>query len=285
MMVVCEDDKHLKSTFFLDLGHLMQSTNAIPIHILYHSEHYYHSLYIQVYKDTYVSKKLRKRKITHKLIQQSIEWMYTTHSIPGRKNILYYGGHSNWLFQDFKTSLKTNIFERIADVELLILDSCYTSYTNLLSTLIGKTKYVLACSTAGPNLGFLDKRFIETLNKDHVKDVTKYKKIIDLFIQRNSKENPTYRTFHYRTDASLIDMTAYVEVYHYIHHHKPLKQSKCKIENDTYYYFYDLLCLTDDPYYVKKIKQCILYFRANELAISHFKKRGIELGGLIIGIP
>lgn len=285
MMIVCEDDKHLKSTFFLDLGHLMQSTNTIPIHILYHSEHYYHSLYIKVYKDSYISKKLKKRKINYKLIQQSIEWMYKTHYLPGRKNILYYGGHSNWLFKDFKTSLKTDIFSNITDLELLMLDSCYTSYTNLLSTLIGKTKYVIACSTAGPNLGFLDKRFIETLNKDRVKDVTKYKQIIDLFIQRNSNDNPTYHRFHYRTDASLIDMISYVEVYNYICQHKPTKQSKCKIENDTYYYFYDLLCLTDDPYYVKKIQQCILYFRANELAISHFKKKGIKLRGLIIGIP
>ena len=58
MMVVCEDDLHLKSTFFLDLGNLLKQYNTNPIHIIYHSEHYYDSFLIEINKDIFISKKI-----------------------------------------------------------------------------------------------------------------------------------------------------------------------------------------------------------------------------------
>jgi hypothetical protein len=284
MMVVCEDDLHLKSTFFLDLGNLLKQYNTNPIHIIYHSEHYYDSFLIEINKDIFISKKIKEIKINYKNIKTCIETVYKNYYIVGKKNILYYGGHSHWLFKDTKTSLNTNIFEHITDIELLILDSCYTSYTNLLSSLIGKMKYVIACSTTGPNLGFLNEQFIDTLHKKDIKDIDKYKTIIDLFIRRNSKDNKLYKNFNYRTDASLIDMVSYVDVHNYIHLHTIDKNLKCKIEHDSYYYFYDLICLTDDIQFIRKIKKSILYFKTNDLTKIHFKKKNIFLNGMIIGI-
>lgn len=284
MMVVCEDDKQLKSTFFLDIGHLLKKYNSIPIHILYHSENFYNSLSIEINKDTYISKKIKTNNINYKEIKNSIKTIYKKYYNPNKKNILYYGGHSNWLFKDFKTCLESDIFDYIEDIELLILDSCYTSYTNLLFLLIGKVKYVMACSTASPNLGFLDNTFIDILNTKSMKDIDKYKSIIDLFLLRNSNDNIIYKKFNYRTDASLIDMKLYIEVDDYIKKNDIKKKKACKIENLSYYYFYDLICLIDDKEIINKIKRCILYSRVNDLGLKHFKKRNLELGGIIIGI-
>lgn len=282
MMIVCEDDKQLKSTFFLDIGNLLKKNNNIPIHIIYHSEHFYDSFFITIHKETFTSRKINKMKINYANVKKSIETIYNQFYNPRKKNILYYGGHSNWLFKDAKTCLKTDIFEHISDIELVIFDSCYTSYTTLLSLLIYKAKYVLACSTASPNLGFLNDKFLDVLNKKSTRDITKYKNLIDLFMMRNSNSNALYKQFNYRTDASLIDIGLYREIEWYIKSLK--KKSTCKIENQSHYYFYDLLCLVDDDYWKEKIKRCILYSKVNDLALDHYKRKKIDLGGIIIGI-
>lgn len=282
MMIICEDDKQLKSTFFLDIGNLLKKNNNIPIHIIYHSEHFYDSFFIKITKDTFTSTKIKKIKINYANIKKSVETIYNKFYNPRKKNILYYGGHSHWLFKDTNTCLKTDMFEHINDIELVIFDSCYTSYTTLLSSLINKAKYVLACSTASPNLGFLNDKFLHVLNNKSMGDIKKYKKIIDLFIMRNSNKNKLYKQFNYRTDASLIDLTCYKDIETYVKNVE--KKSTCKIENQSYYYFYDLKCLIDDDYINHKITKCILYSKVNDLALDHYKRKKIELGGIITGI-
>ena len=284
MMFVCEDDKSLRSSFFLDLGGLLDSDNTIPINIVYHAKNFYDSQMININRNTYTSTKIDRMKINYKNIKVGIEKLYADFYIPGKKNILYYGGHSYWLFENQKYNFKTKMFENIRGIELLILDSCYTSYTNLLSTLIGKTKYVMACSTASPNLGFLTDKFINILNKPNLSNVDKYKKLIDMFIIRNSATDKRYKPLNYRTDGSLIDMNKYVDVFEFIEHNHIPKEYKCKIEQEAYYYFYDLLCLTENAEFKYKIKDCILYTKMNALAREFFKKKNISLSGMIIGI-
>lgn len=282
IMIICEDDLQLKSTFFLDIGNLLKTNNNIPIHIIYHSEHFYNSFFIKINRESFTSTKIKKININYRNVKKSIETMYNNFYNPRKKNILYYGGHSNWLFKDSKTCLKTNIFENIHHVELLILDACYTSYSTLLSTLVDKANYVLACSTASPNLGFLSDKFLNVLNATSTGNITKYKRLIDLFIIRNSNTNELYKKFNYRTDASLIDVNEYKNIEFYIKNIN--KKSKCKIEHQSRYYFYDLLCLIDDDYVKEKIKKCILYSKVNDLAIQHYKNKNIDLGGIITGI-
>ena len=48
MMLVCEDDKGMKSSFFHDVNGLLNKNNQIPINIFYYSQHYYGNLYIKI---------------------------------------------------------------------------------------------------------------------------------------------------------------------------------------------------------------------------------------------
>ena len=290
MMLVCEDDKGMKSSFFHDIYGLLNKNNKIPINIIYYSEHYYGNLNIKIEKDTYTATKIPKIIFNYSNVKKSLTNLYKTFYVKGKQNILYYGGHSTPLFTDAKYGLKTNIFENIHDIELIILDSCYTSYTNLLSTIIGKTNYVMACSTSSPNLGFLSDTFIDVLNNTKMNNIEKYKTLINMFIKRNSSKDKKFKNIIYRTDASLIDMKKYMDVYKYIQNNNIKKKYTCKIENTPYYCYYDLLCLIDDKNNDKnndikdKIKECVIYKKMNKLAKIYFNKKKIKLSGIIIGI-
>ena len=142
----------------------------------------------------------------------------------------------------------------------------------------------MACSTASPNLGFLSDKFIDILNNKQNNNIEKYKMLIDMFIKRNSSKDKIFKNIIYRTDGSLIDINKYIDVHEYIQHNSIEKNYKCKIENDSQYYYYDLLCLTDNKEMKDKIKECVIYTKMNQLAKDFFKKKQISLSGLVIGI-
>jgi hypothetical protein len=282
MMFVFEDDEKFVSTFFHDLTSLLKKDNNIPINIVYYSNEFFGSQQINIYKDSYTSQKIQDIPDKYKFIKPKIEDLYKRCYIKGKKNIFYYGGHASYIFQDRK-ALKTDIFDKLYDLELIILDSCYTSYTNLLSTIIDKTNYVLACETSSPNVGFLSDKFLDVLNSKDT-DINKYKKIIDHFIKRNSATDKINKKLNYRTDGTLIDMDKYIDVFEYIQDIKLVKNNKCKIEDIFDYYYYDLQCLANDKELDKLIKKCVLYQKMNSLAKEFFKSHDKKLFGLIIGI-
>ena len=282
MMFVFEDDVKLFSTFFHDLAGLLKKDNNIPINIVYYSNEFFGSQQINIYKDSYTSQKIKDIPHKYKFIKPKIEELYKRCYIKGKKNIFYYGGHSDYIFEDRK-GLKTNIFEKLYDLELIILDSCYSSYTNLLSTIIDKTNYVIACETSSPNVGFLSDKFLDILNSKNT-DIDKYKKIIDHFIKRNSATDKINKKINYRTDGTLIDMNKYIDVFEYIQDIELVKNNKCKIEEISNYHYYDLQCLANDKQLDKLIKRCVLYQKMNSLAKDFFKEHGKQLFGLIIGL-
>ena len=285
MMFVFEDDRKLQSSFFHDLNGLLKKTNKIPITIIYHSTDFFGSQLIHIDQDSYTAQKIKDIPINYKMFKKEMEDLYNTYYIKGRKNIFYYGGHSNCIFEDYKFGLKTNIFEKMTGLELIILDSFYTAYTNLLSTIIGKTNYVLASSTASPYLGFLSNTFLDILNTPGEESTAKYREIIDLFIKRNSATTKKGKKLTYRTDGVLIDMRKYVAVHDHLQTRQPEKNKKCKLENVPYYYYYDLACLAPDDKKLKElINKCILYMKMNSLAKEFYAKNNITITGLIIGI-
>ena len=283
MMLVYEDDKKLVSSFFHDLTGLLKKDNNIPINIFYYSYDFFGSQYIKINRDSYTSQKIKNIPDTYKYIKPKFEELYNKFYIKGKKNIFYYGGHSTHIFQDTKYGLKTNIFENLHDLELIILDSCYSSYTNLLSTIIDKTKYVMACETSSPNVGFLSDKFLDILNSKNT-DVNKYKKIIDYFIKRNSATDIINKPLNYRTDGTLIDMDKYIDVFEYIQDIELVKNKKCKIENLSDYHYYDLQCLAKDKELDKLIQKCVIYQKMNALSKEFLKNKKQVLHGLIIGL-
>ncbi len=284
-MYVIEDDKKMSSSFYYDLDGLLQVNNEIPINILYRSNYFYGNKLITIDKNTYCAIKIDSIPNKYKIVKADMEAFYKKHYVRGKKNIFYYGGHSQYIFWDAPAELNTNIFSGMTDLELIILDSCYTSYTNMLTHMIGRTKYVLASQTASANVGYLSDKFLEVLNSDKYKnDVAKYKKIIDYFILRNSSKDPIKKKFNYRTDGILIDMKKYSEVAKYLKKNKLNKRSQCKLEHIPVYNYYDLACITNDPVLKKMISDCVLYQKMNPLAKKFFAKKGYKLSGLNIGV-
>jgi hypothetical protein len=285
-----EDDYNMSSTFFCDLQNLLQNTNNIPITIAYHSEKYYGSQLFKIKKDTFSAYKIPKVKHYHYHdLKRALEDFFKDYYKKGKKNIFYFGGHSNMLYYDannIKTNLfyalYTKVFESFSGLELLILDSCYTSYTNMLSTLIGKTNYVMACSTSSPNLGFISKDMLDLLNNKKFNKVDRYKKIIDSYLRRADDKN--YAQFDFRTDGALIDMKKYVHVHIFLKDNPINKKEKCRVEFIEDYSYYDLYCLAKNKKFKQLIKDCILHFKMNSLAKNHFNKQKLRLHGLIIGL-
>ena len=282
MIFVLEDNENLFSPFMHDLPNLLNKSNNIPINIMYYSRHLFGSQIISISKDTYVSKKVPNIKDEYKTIKSKIEELYNSCYVKGKQNILYFGGHSLSIFKDNRR-LHTNIFENISGLELLIFDSCYTSYTTLLSTVINKTKYVLGCETSSPYVGYLSEQFLQILNTK-LTNKTKYKKIIDAYIERNNNTDDVDKKLNYRTDGTLIDMTRYVDLYEYIKDQEFIKDKKCKVEKNVGYYFYDLSCVGKNKEIDDLIKGCVIYQKMSKSCKEHFKTRKIVLSGMLVSI-
>lgn len=282
MMFIFEDNNKLFSPFFQDLNNILKQNNNIPINIMYYSSHFFGSQFIHISKDRYTSQKIKDIQGKYKFVKPKIEQLYKKCYVKGKKNIFYYGGHETTIFKDEKYGLNTNIFEKLDDLELMIFDSCYSSYSNLLSTIIGKTNYVLACETSCPYVGFLSDEFINILNSG-ASDVNKYKKIIDQFVKRSSSSNEIDKKLNYRTDGALIDMHKYIDVFEYIERTELVKSKKCRVEELPDYHYYDLQCLANDKEFDKLIKKCVVYHKMNALAKEFFKKHNKHLHGIIIG--
>jgi hypothetical protein len=282
MMFVYENDANFRSPFFHDLSFLLKKDNTIPINIFYYSYDFFGNQHITITRDTYTSQKIKNIPDSYKYIKPKFEELYNKFYIKGKKNIFYFGGHAAIIFKDHKYALKTNIFENLYDLELIILDCCYSSYTNLLSTIMDKTNYVLACQTPSPNYGFLSEKFLDVLNSSET-DVNKYKKIIDYYIKRNSSTDQFKKKFNYRTDGTLIDMDKYIDMFEYIKDVELVKNAKCKMENLSDYLYYDLKCLVNDKELDRLIKKCVIYQKMNALSKEYLKNKNMNLSGLNVG--
>jgi hypothetical protein len=197
----------------------------------------------------------------------------------------------------------TDIFEGFHDIHLVILDACYTSFTDLLNTLPNKTKYMLGCQTPSPNYGYISKDFLKILN-NNMSDVDKYKTLIDQFIERNETKMMPYKKFNYRTDGVLIDMDRYndmMEEYNNMIINNVLKKNtKCKVEDYSGYNYYDMICNIknnniknnniknnnniNSSKLIEKINNCILYSKMNKLSRKFYASKNKKLTGLSIGI-
>jgi hypothetical protein len=269
------------SSFFHDLAGLIVPGSKLPVNINYHSKLYYGSYAIRIIGDHIETKRIPDVEHKYNSVKAGINAFYRKHYKKGAKNILVYAGHSTHLYSD-ALSTKTDIFNDMSDIHLLIFDSCYTSHFNMMQTLIGRTKYVIACEAASPFLGFLSKHLIQVLNSG-ANDVTQYRRIIDDFIIRNSPIDKNFKTLQYRTDAALIDMKIFKAAVKDFDIGKLKKSDKCRLEDLPTYIFYDVIC-AGDPVFRKKIKECILYYRMNDLNRKHYEGLNRKLHGMSISL-
>jgi hypothetical protein len=285
MIYIYEDDKNMRSSFYNDLNDLLLSENKIPINIMYHSYHFFGSSMISIDRDKYSAKKVKTIPLKYKYIKKDMTKFYKKYYVEGKKNIFIYGGHSHLLFEDPEICFKTDIFKKFHDLELLILDMCYGSYSNLLNTIVDKVAYVLCCQTPGPWRGYMGGDFLKILLKKS-DPIKKYKKMIDNFISRNSATNPIDKKLNYRTDGVLISMEKYKKIMDFVSpntFNPKEKDKKCKIEDLYNYHFYDIGCAIKDKKILAMVKESILYHKMNQLTKEHFQKKDKKIMGMSVG--
>ena len=287
MMYVIEDDKKLSSSFFNDFKFLLSSYREYPdikIHIIYHSVTYFGDMKIDFCKDHVKIQNIdsiTNRKNIHDFVKVELDELYKQYYSKEDTNILVLSGHTRYYFSDEKWK-ETDIFSGLSDIDLLILDICYSSYYDMLINVIDRARYVIATETTSPNFGMVGKRFLGYVYRGN------YTKIIDDFIKRNEIIDPRLK---YRTDGVLIDMLKFKEVVNYLEvlsfGLKNKKYRKCRIDRSPGYYFYDLVCLSDvnrDTKLKKILDDCILYQKMNELGLAYVKKYGIRMNGVSVHV-
>lgn len=291
IMYIVEDDKNMSSPLFHDLKGLVYKRNKIPINILYHSYYFFGDYRITIAGDKITFYKIPPVKREYDFLKNEMTCFYNNHCVKGKKNILVYGGHEIHIYIDGMRNTNSTFFEHIKGLELLILDSCYSSTVSMLSHLMDKTEYVIACQSASPYRGFIGSDFLEILNSKKYGRETKYKKIVKSFIVRNNLKNKALTKCNYRTDGVLVDMSRYrdmVESSGLISEFK--KTNSARLEDLKNYNYYDLLelvrCKGDRgcTSVIKKIKKCVRYHKKNRLCKRFLKREGKALNGISVWI-
>jgi hypothetical protein len=255
MILVCE---HIQNSFDMSVYGLFKNTTGdVTIHVLYYSKFFEAGFFIEVADNFYNIKPIEKINFSSETIKSEIERLYNTFYDETKKNILYYGGGG--------PSVHPNTFENIHGLDLFILDVSYSSRTDILTSLVGKTNFFIGCSTMSHNAGFLTNALL------HSSGVDDYKKIIDAFVKTNLESR-------LRTDASLIDMGKYSRIVRYLD--TVDRNPEYKIDRTLNYY--DLMNLVTDRNLKYKIKNCILYFNMNNSSKKYFFNKNIKISGIIV---
>jgi len=291
IMYIVEDDKNMSSPLFHDLKSLAEKRNKIPINILYHSYYFFGDYRITISGDKITFYKIPPVKLEYDLLKNEMTSFYNNHRVKGKKNILVYGGHEIHIYIDGMRNTNSTFFEHIKGLELLILDSCYSSTVSMLSHLMDKTDYVIACQSASPYRGFIGCDFLRILNSRRYGKETKYKKIVKSFIERNNLKNKALGKCNYRTDGVLVDMSRYRDVVESSKLISEFKRtSSARLEDVKNYNYYDLVelvrCKGDRGYrgVIKKIKKCVRYHKKNRLCKRFLSREGKALNGISVWI-
>jgi hypothetical protein len=294
IMYIVEDDKNMSSALFHDLKGLVSKRNNIPINILYHSYYFFGDYRITIRGDKITFYKIAPVKREYDLLKNEMTEFYNKYSVRGKKNILVYGGHEIHIYIDGMRNTNSTFFEHIEGLTLLVLDSCYSSTVSMLSHLMNKTEYVIACQSASPYRGFIGSDFLKILKSKRYGRESKYKKIVKSFIERNNLKNKALVKCNYRTDGVLVEMKRYREVVSMLESSgliSELRRSRsARLEDVKNYNYYDLVELvrcnsgTGCRDVIKKIRKCVRYHRKNMLCKRFLRREGKVLNGISLWI-
>lgn len=280
MMYVIEDDINMSSSFFMDFQNLMVKNSKIPIHIIYRSLSYFGNLSISIKGNHANVEKLHDISLQYDNIKEEITSLYKKHYKKDYKNIFIYGGHVYYLYKDTDQRWVANtIFENLKKLELMIIDSCYSTRLGLLNTIQNSTNYLIACQSNSAHYGFVTEDFINILNSKNDNDLTRYKAIIDLYIQRNSIKTKPYSKFITKTDGILIDLSKIKSIIKKMNDDTKIlkKKRECRIELSNGYNYYDYVCSTDNKHLIRKLKESVLYRKYNYDKNKNFSGVSIEI--------
>jgi hypothetical protein len=286
IIYIVEDDRNMSSSFFHDLVGLLDSSNKIPINIMYHSYNFFGDYTVKIIGDMMTFLKVEKVEINSEVLRRDLYSFYKKHYIAGKKNILVYGGHEVHIYINGFRNINSRFFEGVVGLELIVIDSCYSSTVSILSHVMDKTRYVIGCESASPNRGFVGDDFLKILNSEG-DSVDKYKKIVDSFIGRNSSMNSSrYRKLDYRTDGVLINMDKYRWVESQLSRVEFKRSKRARLEDIREYNYYDVITMleSNQKELKRKVRECVLYHKKNGLCKDFLRRKGKRLTGISIGL-
>lgn len=290
---IFEDDKTC-SALWQDLRHIIPGTAKYPhlqIKIHYHSKNAYGSYVIHVQKGTCQMEpmntpELQKKKPTHTHVSHDLRRLLRDYT-SRHQNVLILSGHINiyfktdrWLSTDIMNQLPGSIH-----FDLMVMDSCTSSYWPWLQACASRCNYLLGCESTSPYLGFVSPVFLDVLVHQFYGSTPKKtvaKHWIDAFIQRNEKELLPYQIG--RCDASMIDMTQFQsflstygmacnDMIQYARA-RPHQFRKAKLEFASWFPLYDLVTLLEvaESSLAPLLEKCILYVKINQAQRKHLKR-------------
>lgn len=286
---IFEDDKTC-SALWQDLRYVIRDTatySNLTITIHYHSKKAYGSYHIDISNGSCTIKPLEaqglnRRYPVHSEVEKDLIKLLTNYS-PSDRNLLVLSGHMNIYFKTDKW-LSTDVFKNMSrDVyfDLMVIDSCTSSYWPWLLACQTKCDYLLGCESTSPYLGFIGKDFFTILMKEFYGSTSKKtvaKHFIDSFIKRNEKVLDPYLVG--RCDASMIDMKQFrffvsnyksqcERLIRYAQKH-PREFVKARLEFKKWYPLYDLVGMLEispsknDNDIAPELEKCVLYVKINK---------------------
>lgn len=290
---IFEDDKTC-SALWQDLRHVITASEKYPdlhVTIHYHSKKAYGSYRMMISNGTYQMKTLKVEGLNrhypvHAEVERDLNKLLSSYSSSDH-SILVLSGHMNIYFKTDKW-LSTDVFNNIGrDVkfDLIVMDSCTSSYWPWLLASETKCDYLLGCESTSPYLGFIGPEFFEVLMKEFYGSTSKHKVAkhwIDAFIKRNEKVLEPYLIG--RCDASMIDMNlfrSFAELHkeecermiRYAQKH-PREYRRARIEFKKWYPLYDMITMfeIDRSPLASEMEKCVLYVKINKAQRKFLKK-------------
>jgi hypothetical protein len=232
-----EDDAELSSSFMRDVRILKETLgktkNDIRIIIRYRTHSYYTHFDIQMNSGDVVSIWKEITTIQYKrgtIIADIEQWLDASWNADSLESYLLVSSHGYNSYINVREKCYKDVPECINDkmymgkfarlcklkhyvFDGILLNSCCMSSIDALSDLIGVTKYVVACQSICPYLGFVCETFVETLGDVRKPVQSRMRSIARHYVKSNMHPVKRLRSFSSFTDAVVTDMHMFERFY------------------------------------------------------------------------
>jgi len=245
--------------FFNNIQYLYH--NRVEVHIKYRGD--FHGNYIIDIKDG-------------KSIWEKVDEIDLFLNLP-KCDIFIYSGHCSplWVDTEKSNSYMKYIFS-IIKPKLVIYDCCYMGFIKTIQLLRNSADYLICCSSASPNIGFIGPNFINFISSD--KDIENIgKDIIKDFIKRS---NNVSSKLQYKTNGLLINLRyddysyKILKLVQNYYNKNSEKNNFIKIENNKNYYGVWIDNFIKNK---KDLEDIVKYHRKNNKLIEYLGKNNKKI--------